>query len=481
MEFMESEDDKEGEDDAGRKEPPSARQSFPFSWRSPDWWPFLLAMLAVPFHRLYFIFWIHPPTHFVFSDMEGYADRAWRLADPYAQLSIVDMMYPPGTHVLMAPLMWLVEDKEVGLELNQWLWWVLAVGTLWLVGLLALKLFKHPWAAACAVVLLMLHSGFTAFTGFFMSESPFSFFMALCLLVGLHARDMDVQRPWRRALVYAIAGTTAGLAACIRPQFVFTAMVIGFPLLSLRRPWIRICEATALAVTFAIPCVLAMELNRHAADRFVGMSRNAGLNFYQGHCDVVIIHAVNDGLRAVYGAPVRIQRMQRTGGDPDKMTVFHGHHVYDSEFFFDLGETCIEEDGWGHLFRIYTNVADLFATTDPWPPRGELGKVVAWHNEGYCWSLLLILPTAFWLGRRRWPEKWLLVQYLTVMPVALVFYGDPRYRIPYDMFGILMLTGILSWANGWRSDCSSSAPEEEGEDGDGTGEEARSSQEQTTD
>ncbi len=97
-------------------------------------------------------------------------------------------------------------------------------------------------------------------------------------------------------------------------------------------------------------------------------------------------------------------------------------------------------------------MADLFATTDPWPPRGKLGKLVAWHNEAYCWTLLFILPAAFWLGRRRWPENWLLIQYLTVLPVALVFYGDPRYRIPYDMFGILMATGILTHSIGGRRD-----------------------------
>lgn len=411
--------------------------------------------LWVPIQRWAFIRHEHPPHEFVYSDMQGYVERAWHLGDPASTLSRYDTFYPPGTHVVMAPLMRLGGTQQEGLLLNEVLWWALATGTVWLLGAVAYRLFRHPAAVGLSMALLMAHMTFTVFTGLFMSENPFSFFMMLSLLMGFWARDTDPAQGLRRTLLFALAGLVAGVGATVRPQFVFGAATLGLPLLHRGFPWVRVREALVLALMFALPCLGAMALNRRAAGVPVGMSGNAGFNFYQGHCDVVHVETHPPGGGGGYyafAAPVRIQRVQRERRE-EKRAVFKDHMAWENDFFFAEGLRCIRDDGWAHLRRVATNVEDLFSPADPWPPNAtRFARASNQANHVVSHLLLLMLPAVLVLARFRRAERWLLLQFLTLMPVGFIFYGDSRYRIPYDMFGILMLVGMVLAVLGLRRD-----------------------------
>jgi hypothetical protein len=430
-----------------------------------DWW-FLLALVAGAVHRGWFVFYANPPSMFLWSDMLGYVERAARLADPRVQLGPFDAFYPPGTHVLLAPFFYFATSPQAALAACESLWFFLAVLTLVAVGLIANRLFKHALAAFVAVNLVWTHWAFSVYTGFFTSETPFAFFMCASLLASLWARELPTERHWGRDAGYAGAGLLAGIAASIRPQFFIQAVLMGLPLIGLssfvghvkalvrkgserpKEPWFRWREAIALGVMFTLPCVATMKLNSHAMGKPWGMSGNAGLNFYQGHCDVVQVHM--EGMWVV--APPRIQRMLSEKRDPERKVV-HERQGWDNKYFFNLGRRCIRKDSWLHLKRISTNVLDLFATTEPWPSnQGEFRKVTALSNTIYCYALFAIVPIASWLARRRWAERWLLLQLACALPVGILFYGDPRYRIPYDIFGMLLVTGIVMTALKLRRD-----------------------------
>ena len=49
-------------------------------------------------------------------------------------------------------------------------------------------------------------------------------------------------------------------------------------------------------------------------------------------------------------------------------------------------------------------------------------------------------------GRRRYREgEWILIlSLLAVLPTAVVFYGDPRFRVPYDVFGLALAGSLIS-------------------------------------
>lgn len=418
---------------------------------------FVLTILAGTAQRAWFIFSANPPKNFVWSDMAGYVERAARLADPKIKLNPFDAFYPPGTHVLMAPIFMFAKDRPSALNACQWLWFFLSVATIVFCGLIAKRLFKHPLAPFLASTLVWTHWALTALMGFFSSENPFTFFMCASLLVGLWGRDIAPERRWARAGVYAFAGLLAGMTASIRPQFVIQAAFIGLPLIGFRAfwghlralfkkgaerpkvPWLYWREAIALFVMFLLPCLATMRLNSAAMGKPSGLSNNGGLVFYQGHCDVVHVHM--DGMG--FAAPVRIQRVLLEGGNAEKKVV-HKRRGWDNEYFLALGMRCIKQEGWKHWRRIYTNVADLFAPTEPWPPnQTKFRKVSTTSNTVFSWALLVIIPAAAWLARKRWAERWLILQASCILPVGLIFVGDPRYRIPYDVFGFLMVTGIL--------------------------------------
>lgn len=418
---------------------------------------FLLTLVAGLAHRAWFIFHANPPKNFVWSDMFGYVERAARLADPKVKLNPFDAFYPPGTHVLMAPFFMFTKDRPSALNALQILWFVLAVTTLVIVGLIAKRLFKHPLAPFLATTLVWTHWALACLTGFFSSETPFTFFMCSSLLVALWGRDISPERRVARFGVFALAGLLAGVTASIRPQYVIQAALMGLPLIGFgalwghiralvrkdavrpKEPWLYWREAIALGVMFFLPCFATMRLNSAAMGKSSGLSNNGGLVFYQGHCDVVHVHM--DGMG--FAAPVRIQRVLLEGGNAEKKVV-HKRRGWDNKYFFNLGMQCIKQDGWKHWRRIYTNVADLFAPTEPWPPnQTKFRGVSTASNTVFSWALLAIIPAAAWLARRRWPERWLLIQASCILPVGIFFVGDPRYRIPYDIFGFLMVTGIL--------------------------------------
>lgn len=418
---------------------------------------FLLTLIGAIIQRAWFIFSANPPKKFVWSDMHGYVERAARLADPKVKLNAFDAFYPPGTHVLMAPFFAFTKSRPEALEALQGFWFVMSVLTIVIVGLIAKRLFKHPLAPFIAATLVWTHWALTALMGFFSSENPFTFFMCLSLLVGLWGRDMAPERRWARTGAFALAGLLAGVTASIRPQFVIQAACIGLPLIGFgalwghiralgrkgegkpKVPWFYWREAFALAIMFAIPCAATMRLNSAAMGKPSGLSNNGGLVFYQGHCDVVHVHMEGMG----FAAPVRIQRVLLEGGNAEKKVV-HKRRGWDNQYFIDLGIKCIKHDGWKHLRRIYTNVADLFAPTEPWPPnQTKFRGVSSGSNVVFSYALLVIIPAAVWLARRRWAERWLLLHASAILPVGIFFVGDPRYRIPYDVFGFLMVTGIL--------------------------------------
>jgi len=415
---------------------------------------FVAVAVAAVVQRYIFVFFMHEPRKFVWSDMQGYVDRAFRLGMPGVTLNRFDTFYPPGAHMLMAPLMRLARDRETGMLYNQWLWWVLASVTVVAVGLMGWKLFRHPLAGALAMGALMLHWSFTVFAGLFMSENPFSCFMAVALLLGLVAQDMDPRRPVPRAVVYGLAGLVAGMATIIRPQFGIGAALIGLPLLQRRFPFVRFVDALPLGILWVLPVIGAMQLNSHAAGIKMGLSGNAGFNFYQGHCDVVHVetHAADGGGWYAFAAPVRIQRVVNEG-KPEKKVVIRGHMAWENDYFFDEGFKCIRADGWAHLLRIYTNVEDLFSPADVWPPNsGRFARPSNLSNHFYSHALLFFIPLALLLALYRRPERWLLIQLATLLPVGLIFYGDSRYRVPYDMFGVLILAGVILAMMGLRRD-----------------------------
>ncbi len=385
---------------------------------------------------------IHPPVDYLYSDMGGYVERAQRLATG-GELQRLDVFFPPGTHMLLAAPMTLLGTERAGLWAGAVLWCALSAATPFFAWRLA-RLLLTPAAAALTALLCALWPLYITYGGYFTSETPSLAFLLASLWIGYRAVRLSGRRAGWLGLV---AGLLGGVAIANRPQLILNLAVLAVPLLfRLRR------QALVLAGIVAGAAVILAGTVAHnsvAADKLTGLSENAGLNFWMGQCDVHDVKTVDPARNITFnfGNPVWAQ-LDRGGS-----YYFGGPLVWDQGFFYGLGLQCIERDGLGHVRVLARNVLNMTATTIPWPQvnneHGQRG-VVRVSNLVYSMMLpLIVIYSVFIIIRRRasgWSsgEALMLFQLSCVLLVAIVFFGDPRLRSTYDVFGLALLAASIA-------------------------------------
>jgi 4-amino-4-deoxy-L-arabinose transferase-like glycosyltransferase len=389
--------------------------------------------------RVVWVLIIHNPVDYIYSDMERYVTRAQSLAMG-ADMWRYDAFYPPATHVLLAMPMTLFGTEGAGLWADAVLWCALSASVPFFAWRLT-RLLLTPAIAALTALLCAFWPLYITYGAFFTSETPALAFLLAFLWAGYGAvRLSDRRAGW---LGFA-AGIFGGVAIASRPQLILNLLVLAVPLLVRRRVAVLACLVAGMAVVLAG----AVLLNSAAADKPTGLSENAGLNFWMGHCDVHYVTTVDPvrGLSFNIGNPVWTQ-LER-----GRSYYFDEHLIWDQKFFFGLGFQCIEKDGLGHVRVLSRNVLNMTATTIPWPQVNEDGRwgLVRLSNLAYGILLpLVVIYSIFVIYRRRgsersWGEAVMLLQLSCVLLVSLVFYGDPRLRSTYDVFGLALLAACIA-------------------------------------
>ena len=185
-----------------------------------------------------------------------------------------------------------------------------------------------------------------------------------------------------------------------------------------------------------------------AADKPTGLSENAGLNFWIGQCDVHDVTTVDPVRNITFQFSNPVWAQLGRGGT----YYFEGRLVWDQRFFYEMGLKCIERDGLGHIRVLARNVLNMSATTVPWPQVNEAGQrgVVQLSNLVYSLLLpLIVIDSVFVLVRRPASgrssgEAVMLLQLACALVVAIIFFGDPRVRSSYDVFGLALLAARIS-------------------------------------
>ena len=405
--------------------------------------------------------WLHPPFNYIYSDAEGYVQRAVRLVT-HAKLNRFDTFYPPGTHVLLAiPLKFFGTGRPGGWAAAV-LWFAMSSAVPFLAWRFALRVMSAK-AAAVTTILCAAWPLFITYGAFFMSEVPSLFFLLLTLVLAFKVRESaGVRRVW----LGLAAGLAGGVTLAMRPHVTLNVLIAVGTMLGARRS-ARV--AVAIALGLAIPVAGALALNAHAAGRFVGLSGNAGLNFFQGHCPVHNVRTEEAGVGVLEFASPVVAQLDR-GRDYS----FVGHMAWDEGFMIHQGLDCIRADGIKHVEVIARNIADMGATSVPWPPSNE--QTMRWFvkpsNIAYSWSIpaVIVFAAAYAFERRRRERAaagyagqargttgthafggtmLLIAHLLCVVPFAIVFAGDPRYRMPTDVFGLglvaILVTEYARW------------------------------------
>src|SRR5215203_1018148 len=384
---------------------------------------------------------IHPPLDYLYSDMGAYVERAQRLATG-AGLQRSDAFFPPGTHMLLAAPMTLFGTERVGLWAGAVLWCALSAAIPFFAWRLT-RLLLTPAAAALTTVFCAFWPLYITYGAFFTSETPSLAFLLASLWAGAAALSSGRRAGW----LGLAAGLLGGIAVANRPQLILNLAVLTVPLLFRLRS-----QALALAgIVAGTAIILAGTIlhNSAAAGKPTGLSENAGLNFWMGHCDVHDVRTFDPAQNITFGFGNPVPAQLGRGGT----YYFEGILVWDQGFFYKLGLRCIERDGLGHVRVLGRNILNMTATTIPWPQvnneNGQRG-VVRVSNLAYSLILpLVVVYSAFIIIRRRASggtsgEVVMILQLACVLVVAIIFFGDPRVRSTYDVFGLALLAACIA-------------------------------------
>jgi 4-amino-4-deoxy-L-arabinose transferase-like glycosyltransferase len=391
--------------------------------------------------RLVWVLVLHPPFEHVYSDMAGYVDRATKLVET-GELERYDAFYPPGVHLLLAVPLAIFGPDRGGLWAASVLWAVLSGLTPFFMWRLTYILLT-PAAAALTAVFTALWPLHITSAGYFLSETPSLTFLVASLAVGYLADRSTGRAPLALA---ALAGVLGAAAVAMRPQFFLNLLVLAVPWLWAWRRKLR--PLLAFTAAGAVIAAAVVAHNSLAADKLTGVSENSGLTFFLGHCDARSVRTGTDpGPIFEFGAPVAAQRgTGRRYEFPDRV-------VWEQGFFFRQAANCIREDGVGHVRILGRSLVEMTSTTVIWPQSNEprLKEVVNYTNVAYTVLLPALLIGAFVLIRNRrsrgggWGgEAVLLAHLLCAFVMALIFFGDPRFRMPYDVFGLALLAAFIA-------------------------------------
>ena len=380
---------------------------------------------------------LHSPLDNIYSDSKTYVDTAMHLAQ-LAPPERFDAFYPPGTRVLLAiPLALIGADKD-GLTAAAVLWVVLSALTPYFMWRY-LRLLLPPAAAALGAAFCALFPLHIAYAGFFTSETPGLAFLVLSLwLAERSVRALST----RDGLLAGLAG---GIASAVRPAFALNVILAAVPLV--RRVRIRAAPLIALATGSTLVLVLVLAHEALIVGRVVGVSENSALTFYLGHCDIRrVTTGVPETLTYQFQTPVATQL------DRGKNVSFPDHQIWDQEFFYAQGLSCIAADGLGHARVILRNIYDMGLSTIPWPPSNDEGlkQVASFTNVAYVLLLPFIVFGSIRKIRRQWPlgggraELMLLGQLSLALVTAIVYFGDPRFRTPFDVFGLALAASLVA-------------------------------------
>lgn len=419
---------------------PSSDRRLPFLSRDqePAWDRLALVAIWVGLILRVVVLYRHSPDGYVYSDMQGYVGRAMAVAaggGPRRDLAF----FPPGTHLLLA-----VPLKIFGSGHGGKLPWadVMWCGLSALQPLFAWRLARlllGPATAAIAAAFCAGYPLFIMYSGFFTSETPATALLCAALWLGYLA----VRSPrWKGLAIGAGGGLVGGALVATRPQFMLNLALVGIAMLWRFRSRWRAALGFGLGLMVVVTAVFA--LNSHNTGHFTTFSEDSGLQLYQGNCPVhEVFTGQAPGPRIDVGSPVNFE-LQR-GHD----VYFPDHVGWDSGFFYRQGLACLKN----HPLVIARNLADLTVTSIPFPFVNEIGlsRIADVTNIVYCAALLGALAVLWRLwrrgvvARREWSGPGTMLVHLAMLiPVTAVYGSEPRYRIPYDVFGLALLAWLIA-------------------------------------
>jgi hypothetical protein len=402
---------------------------------------FVLAFAA----RLAWLLTVQSPFDAVYSDMDGYVQRADGLiADTMPSDPRILSIYPPGTHCLIA-----LEFLILGRHSTRAVALAHAfIGAIPAPAVAALTLCLVPSLVASAVVGVVVAFWYpqVCFVSYFSSEMWFSAAVTLQALMAAQS--------WRRPLPLLGAGLSSAVAFVIRPQFLLTwgIQMAGRGLSLLRRP--RKVAAFRRIVWLSLPLALMISVTGYRFHKLSGhwglIAQSAGTRLW-ADTDVCKIEsswrAPNGDMLSYWFSPPSKPALK-----PSDTVTFTGF-IVDPDILDRIRLERLRGVSWGdRLRRKIGNVKLLLLGNLPWPESNYHGGVSLFgtrvtvtrvelqkfFRDVLLYGVLPLSAVGLILGRRNRAMLVLAANMATIVITAAFFFGEARYHIPYDPFAIVL-------------------------------------------
>lgn len=407
--------------------------------------------------RFDYIFRHNQPMDHLFSDMKGYYDRAQDFCNPEYIPSIADTVHPPGGYYYFGMLMKLDRTFLLGqMDLLGPVQFAGSVLAVLLVAGIAYELFGRR-VALVALAMASLYYPLWDYFGFLLTEGPFM----VCLLLSFWLLLRSLRsKGAARGLYGLFAGTVLGCAAGFKSValptafLVFVALLAAVRLRRLPRGTLTITAATLGLLLILTP--LAVRATNLTNDEFAKRSgkfhfcliaNDASRNIMMGHYGRIGAVEFQDPDRAltyIFGSPSAAQNGY--GRDGSSYVVKVG--VYDNSKLLAMTLDWVSKHPVEALQLSFDHMFDLFFGTYGWPS-SAMPQNHGWVRTFAQIFLVFVLLPACIVTVQRWREMVRLKpeafgELLLVLPliglafVAFLSLGEPRYRIPYDGFLLVL-------------------------------------------
>jgi hypothetical protein len=420
-----------------------------------------LLALAV---RLYWNLKVHPPLDYISSDMAGYLERANLLLEsgpwkPYEFMTF----FPYGTHFFIFLIKWFFGgNSREAIAIAFALLGALSVAYTYAT---AERISASKWVRRGVGLILISYYPWVSLGGYMLSETPFALGVSATAFYGLRLADEGRPRDaW-------LLGLALGLGATVRPQILISAAFFFLCFLLRRRVFHGFTPGLFARVAIPLALILAFSSARlywHTGAARQGgqlglVSTNGPLNFAFGRCHSGGIESVSPegrsffappslGALRAYGAKHPSSPIQLDPAMGERLTV--QGRMWDAKPLYDLSRACIEKTGYLRQVKYaVTHVILLWGYNIIWPDQTQKSRfrtpMMIWCNAH---SIFLMPPAAAAMllafRRRRARSMLLALHVWGLVVMAMVYFGDTRYRAPYD--GLIIILALQSYASAFR-------------------------------
>ncbi len=395
--------------------------------------------------RLYFVFDMHPPERYLYSDMQGYQERAAKWAAG-AKENIYDTFYPPATHIIYSvffkttkPFLWIKLFNVI-----------ISIVTCIFIYLSSKILFDKK-AGFIALTIASFNYLFIDFAGYLMSETLFVFMLAFMFYCFLKSVTASLQK--YRWLFSFLAGLSLITAGALKSSVFLFIPLFGLWWLCNFKKYRIISNLTFYVAGFLPLCILLIIRFHALTGEFGLISTNGGFNFFQGRSHIKDARFEDSKLHVGYlfASPVAVYKNYTYNDN-------FPTGPYDSKYFYRRGLAEAKKDIPRTIGYSLDNLYNLFVLPFVWPSAAvEKPFPVLIKTASILFLMLVLFPSFFILI---FYFRFLLVEYrililfpiLTIFLTTIMFYGDPRFRVPYDVFFIILAGFFYAEAyNGLRS------------------------------